>query len=667
MRIVYLKLSGFRRFLNAEAQLHGRLIALVGPNEAGKSSILDAREHLNSEDPYPRSDISHEHDYANNHPVLQARFLLEDADRDAISNLPGGTATRWFVMQKRTDGSFASWVEPSLALNLQPRQAVANALRRLMATKWGLALSDADDTELGPQLLRVQQALETEEVISEEIRELMETVIKTLDAEETDAPKSARRASAQFQGLLDGEPTENPQDQARGILLQRRPRFLTFSQAHRDLQSEYELADMDLDNPPLALQNLARLARLDLRQILGSVQAGDYATPERPLEMANQQLKRFFEQSWRQSGIAVRLSHHETRLHVLISAPTGPYTTIGERSDGLRAFVALATFAEVHGHGERDLVLLIDEAETHLHYNAQADLVRVLDLQEAASSVIYTTHSAGCLPEDLGSSVRVVVRVDDIWSEVQNAFWTKGAGFDPLLLGMGASVLVFGAVRKAVIAEGASDLIMLPALLKEATGLASLGYQVAPGVAEVSLSAVADLELQASKAAYVVDDDSGGRNHRSKLRSAGVDASRIFLVGQGVRSAVAVEDLVRKDLFIGAVNKELDHSGREKRLRLRDIPDRGRAAAVRKWCKARGYSEPRKVSVATTLALNAQIEAPVLSSLGSKVMQELHLRLTAYFDGDDPPVVSAQSPGSTEGAQSTRRKRPQRTSVITRA
>ena len=70
---------------------------------------------------------------------------------------------------------------------------------------------------------------------------------------------------------------------------------------------------------------------------------------------------------------------------------------------------------------------------------------------------------------------------------------------------------MFGAVRRAVIAEGATDLILLPTLLRAATNRTSLGYQVAPGIAEVSQSAVADLELQASKAAYVVDDDMGGR------------------------------------------------------------------------------------------------------------------------------------------------------------
>ena len=49
---------------------------------------------------------------------------------------------------------------------------------------------------------------------------------------------------------------------------------------------------------------------------------------------------------------------HDTILRLLISTPNGRYTDIQERSDGLRQFVALATFAEVYGLEDRDLVLL---------------------------------------------------------------------------------------------------------------------------------------------------------------------------------------------------------------------------------------------------------------------------------------------------------------------
>ena len=78
-----------------------------------------------------------------------------------------------------------------------------------------------------------------------------------------------------------------------------------------------------------------------------------------------------------------------------------------ERSDGLRQFVALVALA-AHQPNPVPPILLIDEVETHLHYNAQADLIEVPTEQNAARQIVYTTHSAACLPQDLGLGVRVV-------------------------------------------------------------------------------------------------------------------------------------------------------------------------------------------------------------------------------------------------------------------
>ena len=164
------------------------------------------------------------------------------------------------------------------------------------------------------------------------------------------------------------------------------------------------------------------------------------------------------------------------------------YIEIDQRSDGLRQFVALRAYVALEEATVKP-VLLIDEAETHLHYDAQADLVQVLEEQDDVAKVVYTTHSAGCLPRDLGTGIRAIVptyresdgersQTDD--SEVVNRFWTHGRGFSPILIAMGASVLAFASTRKAVIAEGMSDAMLLPTLIREATGADHLEYQVAP-------------------------------------------------------------------------------------------------------------------------------------------------------------------------------------------
>lgn len=199
----------------------------------------------------------------------------------------------------------------------------------------------------------------------------------------------------------------------------------------------------------------------------------------------------------------MRFRIDESTLRLLIESPHEPASRIDERSDGMRAFIALLAYAAVSGTGPTKPVLLIDEAELHLHYAAQADLVQVLTEQTAASQIIYTTHSAGCLPEDLGTSVRIVAPVEDAdRSRTINWFWEGNEpGFAALLHGMGYAVgaFAFTPARFAVFAGGPTDLVLLPTLLREATGQRRLEFQVAPGLALVNRQRASTLELEAGR------------------------------------------------------------------------------------------------------------------------------------------------------------------------
>ena len=160
----------------------------------------------------------------------------------------------------------------------------------------------------------------------------------------------------------------------------------------------------------------------------------------------------------------VELDVEGREVHVFATNSSGSLIPIAERSEGLRQFIALMAFVEREAAG-RDAIVLIDEAEQHLHYDAQADLVRVFSGQTAAKKIIYTTHSAGCLPHDLGMGVRVIEATGppelppQEWerSKLRNWFWEKGPGYSPLLMAMGAGTFAFAATRKAIVAEGISD------------------------------------------------------------------------------------------------------------------------------------------------------------------------------------------------------------------
>jgi predicted ATPase len=67
-------------------------------------------------------------------------------------------------------------------------------------------------------------------------------------------------------------------------------------------------------------------------------------------------------------GLEIQVRDRETKKH----------TRLEERSAGLRSFVALIAFCATHAGG-RTPILLIDEAENHLHYEGQANLLKVFE------------------------------------------------------------------------------------------------------------------------------------------------------------------------------------------------------------------------------------------------------------------------------------------------
>lgn len=408
---------------------------------------------------------------------------------------------------------------------------------------------------------------------------------------EAEKRATVNKLAAELVDLAEKEDTPNRNQTAGSRLRKRRPVFLLFGEAERDLASSYTW-DEDPDELP-ALRNLLGLAELtysDLRDIA--------IDPDRKDELstvelnANNLLTEVFE-SWHQSELAVSLRADPTGLYFhMRDLVSNEHTRMEERSSGLRSFVALIAFCTTHARGQT-AILLVDEAETHLHYEAQADLLRVFERQNAAQSVIYTTHSIGCLPEDLGSAIRVVAPVGNK-SKILNSFWSGNAvGLTPMMLAMGANALAFTPARYAVIAEGRSDAILLPTLLREARDAdpyERLGFQIVPGVAEVHTEDAADLEHEAGNVVYVIDSDQGGLAHAGALSERASQEGRVVELGGGDHPGLCLEDLVRGDLLIEAFNRILTRtrSDYDGELRLSELPSIERSSFLETWAQDRG-------------------------------------------------------------------------------
>ena len=486
--------------------------------------------------------------------------------------------------------------------DLEPRERAVGALRRAIERGWLDNLGafgtegegeEAKEVSFREQARRLADGLDSEEdYLDRDVRQQLQDFAERLRS--ALMPKARRTLQALpdvLQATHDAETEDAPFDLLQPLLQDRLPQFLIFGDDDRALRAEYVWEEHPTS--PKALRHLLATAACDYDALRTAAMSGERDTVETLKRAADKKLAEEFK-AWQQEDLSVALSPDREALHIVVrDHETDSHTRLDERSHGLRSFVSLVAFTSQYAEGVRP-VLLVDEAEIHLHYGAQADLVRVFERQQVAEKVIYTTHSIGCLPEDLGATIRVVEPIGDRRSVIRNSFWSYGgAGLTPMMVAMGAEILSFLPSRRAVIGEGEADAILLPTLIREARwgaeGYGPIGYQVTPGISTTPPEAMAQLEAEAGTVAYLHDADRGGRRHRRKVPERAKREGRVIQLGDGNEPNLCVEDLVAAAVLAEAFNRVLGRRPNAPKARLspNELEAAGRARYLDNWCRKR--------------------------------------------------------------------------------
>jgi hypothetical protein len=356
VRLVWFTIHGYRRF-EAETELFvdGHLVAITGPNEAGKSSLLDALAHLNHEDAFSPGELTRRTQIPSDQVVLRARFLLEDSDLDHVRHLHGGAELRWFVVNKWADGELTFDVEPRPRRSFGARTKAADALQRLRPRIEKSPPPERPPTEgveeVRLDLPRLDRAIELLRSDAERLGDsAVDYLESTVDGLE-DVVEAYKQIGARALDALRAahqEESTHPEDQAELILAARRPSVLRFGNMERTLSSEYDAVDGISALPvTAAIRNLAALADLDLAELRDAIEEGDHGLVHTRVHDANTRLRERFVVSWRQSDRYVQFKTDDRLLRVLIQNPHEPANQIVESSDGMRAFVALLAYTAV--------------------------------------------------------------------------------------------------------------------------------------------------------------------------------------------------------------------------------------------------------------------------------------------------------------------------------
>lgn len=590
MRLVWLELHGYRRFEHSKANLDARVVALVGPNESGKSSILQSLSSAYGDYELDPRDLTRNRTPSGT--VIELTFLLEKEDLEDLSNaVPEASAVRWYSVRRDRDGRSHHETSPAIDWAGTSAKRAHSTLTKLRALKWASTLTEDVSSLLDDALTYLSDADTAREYLDYEIEHFrhLEEILASQATD--DAPVTLHKAREHLTLMIEDETRTRPQRLALNHLQSRAPEILDFSVSDRTLHTNYNLQDQSAWTS--GLHNLARLAGMDLQGLAQAVQEGRPEIREEMLRNANKQLSRAFDIRWSQAKLEVHLNVEGNTLEIYVATNDGSLHRLEDRSDGLRTYLALIAFLD-HQNPSSAPILLIDEAESHLHWDAQADLVNVLYEQQLASQVIYSTHSPGCLPHDLGNSVRAVMPTAPDRSKIVNWVWATDVGYRPLLTYMGASMAALTPHRYAVVTEGVADFILLPSLLRAAIDEDSLPFQIVTGLAQVSASGLRSLDSESDALAYVVDGDTGGAQLKSWLAREGIPKTRIF----ALPNKVALEDLIHEEALRAAVLEEVRRSGNGVEITL-NLPAAERNAYLKRWYARADIKPPSKRAIAS--------------------------------------------------------------------
>ncbi len=634
-----MEIFGFKRFEEASVLLDKKLIAFVGPNEAGKSSFFNALLSIEDGKAYEEreltKDLERESDL-----VIRLDYLLNSTERSKIKEFSGVGIPRFYRLEKFIDGSKDYEIVGEIKRSKKRRVGFKKLIRQILERKrLGAYLKKKkyQSEEYGEisvfesfsNLLKKDWGAETmaEDIFTllSELEEESNSVKEEISKTDGDALETILEELSFFE---ENERSEHPKELFLEYLEQLRPEFVEFTDAERQLKGFYPIAEIKQN--PISLINLLKIADINSEDIVDSIEKRKTVKRYELQKKGNENLKNRFN-SWSQSEVYPSLFIENNSLSIIVEASTG-LNELRDRSDGLRQYISMKAFLKKR----EDIVppiLLIDEAEIHLHYSAQANLVSDFEKQTIANSIYYTTHSAGCLPSDLGTGIRVVEPIykdgkDTSRSIIRNSIWQNNGGFSPLLLAMGANVIAFTPARKAVIAEGPSDTILLPRILREASKKEYLDFQVAPGIATISIEDVKSFELEAAKEVYLVDGDEGGDKNKIKLLKGGVSEKKIMQLSK----RTTIEDFIKSDLLATAIIQEFVNMGYETpNFNLIKLPKKGRIKWFEKNCESLGLGFPEKGRIADSLISNTpsyetiieQDKVSELKALYSSIIQKL--------------------------------------------
>lgn len=451
MRLQQARVRNYRSILDTGwFDVESAKTILVGPNEAGKTALLEALQHLNATDDvqgfmalrdYPRklysADIQVGGRDPGEIPVASARFSLE---ADDLAVLPDGFEDAIYCCTRYLDNHLDDMVEGGPEPTVFT-EAVRKDLRRMAAHIDDQTAEEREPDEEPPNAAALDGIVGSWSVGTTTIdgdraaalREWLDSVEHLIDGDNTNEDQRHDR-------LVGYTRIPEQHAQAAAALRERLPLFVYYSNYFRvrpnlhlerlAQRTEQDLLDDDrYDYGNLCLLKLLGFTARELADLGSASDPGDdpdaferyrdqLDTRRYALNAASINLTQQINSAWqpdpdRAEADTVLVQADGQYLKVVVQDELGVEVELDQRSEGfqwLTSFFVVFTAQAQEAHA--NAILLLDEPGLSLHGLKQREFRHTVSRLAESNQTLYTTHSPFLVGPDELDWVRVVEMTD---------------------------------------------------------------------------------------------------------------------------------------------------------------------------------------------------------------------------------------------------------------
>jgi predicted ATP-dependent endonuclease of OLD family len=600
-------ISEFRPIQKEKIELHDDVTVLVGPNEAGKSNILesilmvdrgiipsrDGCVHLENPQPtvtaelqIPKSKINREFEY------IQEEELIEDepvriqviSNRGPESEIMGLTEDELRPLHRERSTGYTS---------LSSLENIQNYLEEMVEEAptevWedmGIDRKFFDNLIINIKEADRQGRYSLNE-IGRDIDKLLDNLRK-IDFTKSNLSREEYSKLRDIVGEVESEAelfSENLESEFSFPYEKIQELYnIIYIKEVDDIEDEIKIEELQSSGKDSVYQDIFELSDL---QLSNSYDIGSRERKKKKEKVAGE-IQEGFNKYWTQENVSIELDFggDTVSLHISDDDEEKDSQKISQRSDGFQRFLSLYIniLAKSGGDLEGDLIL-IDNPGLHLHPKIKKEFRNAIESVAKDNQVVYTTHSPYMIDKQDLEKIRVVSKGGiEEGTKVEKLSEYSGEDGDALKpirssIGAEASDSLF-ASTKNVIVEGYSDrryLNQMNHLLDEDLFGEPVTFVDAGGSGKTDYYAKI-MEAENYDYAILLDSDKGGKDGERKImKDETIPNSRVHLLHESIRefedSNASIESMFDTELYVNNVVNAVDEINEDDVVELKDIPN----------------------------------------------------------------------------------------------